>query len=81
MELRRWMPVVLALCFLGCSAPPVRHTESVATAEPNEAEYIIGPGDTIKVFVLGNPDLSTEAPVRPDGKISTPLVNDVVAVG
>lgn len=45
------------------------------------ADYVIGPGDTLDVFVWRNPDLSTRVPVRPDGKISTPLVEDMVAVG
>ena len=43
--------------------------------------YIIGPGDTLEVFVWRNSELSTTVPVRPDGKISTPLVEDMVAVG
>ena len=45
------------------------------------ADYIIGPGDTLEVFVWRNPELSTRVPVRPDGKISTPLVEDMTAVG
>jgi polysaccharide biosynthesis/export protein len=44
-------------------------------------DYIIGPGDTIQVFVWRNPELSVSVPVRPDGKVSTPLVEDMVAVG
>ena len=44
-------------------------------------DYIIGPGDTVQVFVWRNPELSVTVPVRPDGKISTPLVEDMVAVG
>ncbi|MBS0377872.1 MAG: polysaccharide export protein [Proteobacteria bacterium] len=44
-------------------------------------DYIIGPGDTLQVFVWRNPELSVSVPVRPDGKISTPLVEDMVAVG
>jgi len=44
-------------------------------------DYLIGPGDTVQVFVWRNPDLTVTVPVRPDGKISTPLVEDMVAVG
>lgn len=44
-------------------------------------DYLIGPGDEIEVFVWQNPDLSVNVPVRPDGKISTPLDEDMVAVG
>src|SRR5579872_2240599 len=56
---------------------------SVAAAQgtapaPN---YIIGPGDVLQVFVWRNPDLSVTVPVRPDGKISTPLDEDMAAVG
>jgi polysaccharide export outer membrane protein len=44
-------------------------------------DYIIGPGDTLRVFVWQHADVSTSVPVRPDGKISTPLVEDMQAVG
>jgi polysaccharide biosynthesis/export protein len=57
------------------AAAPAPAAEGVA---PN---YIIGPGDTIQIFVWRNPELSTTVPVRPDGKVSTPLVEDLVAVG
>ncbi len=45
------------------------------------AEYRTGPGDLLHIFVWRNPELTVEAPVRPDGRISIPLVEDVVAVG
>ncbi|HZO23269.1 MAG TPA: XrtA/PEP-CTERM system exopolysaccharide export protein [Steroidobacteraceae bacterium] len=45
------------------------------------ADYLIGPGDTVEVFVWRNAELTATVPVRPDGKISTPLVEDMVAVG
>jgi polysaccharide biosynthesis/export protein len=44
-------------------------------------DYMIGPGDSLHVFVFQNEELSVTVPVRPDGKISTPLVEDMVAVG
>jgi polysaccharide export outer membrane protein len=59
----------------GETPPPVPPT---AVTNP---DYIIGPGDSIQIFVWRNPDLSVTVPVRPDGKISTPLVEDLVAVG
>jgi polysaccharide biosynthesis/export protein len=48
---------------------------------PVGPDYVIGPGDSIQVFVWRSPELSVVVPVRPDGKISTPLVEDLVAVG
>ncbi len=43
--------------------------------------YLIGPGDNVNIFVWGNAELSSSVPVRPDGRITTPLVEDVVASG
>jgi polysaccharide export outer membrane protein len=44
-------------------------------------QYRIGPGDQLQIFVWRNTELSVSIPVRPDGKISMPLVEDMVAVG
>ena len=52
--------------------------EAAAAVSP---DYRIGPGDTLKVSVFQNDNLTVTLPVRPDGKISTPLVEDMVAVG
>ena len=49
-----------------------------ATADPN---YVIGPQDVVDINVWKEPELSRSVPVRPDGKISLPLVNDVQAAG
>jgi polysaccharide biosynthesis/export protein len=46
-----------------------------------DSTYIIGPGDTLQIFVWRQPELSVSVPVRPDGKVSTPLVEDIIAVG
>lgn len=54
---------------------------AASAAQQVGPEYVIGPGDTIQVFVWREPELSVTVPVRPDGKISTPLVEDMVAVG
>jgi polysaccharide export outer membrane protein len=47
----------------------------------NNSSYIIGPDDTLHVAVWKEPDLTATLPVRPDGKISMPLLNDVQAAG
>src|SRR5689334_21424672 len=52
-----------------------------AAQQVDANSYLIGPGDTLQVFVWREPSLSTTVPVRPDGKITTPLVEDMVAVG
>jgi polysaccharide export outer membrane protein len=44
------------------------------------AQYLIGPGDQLQIFVWNHPELSPTVPVRPDGRISTPLVENMVAV-
>lgn len=59
---------------------------SASAQSPGEAsnasgEYLIGPGDSLNIFVWRQEELSARVPVRPDGKISTPLVEDMVAVG
>ena len=58
--------------------PPAVFGEETTAQTPT---YRIGPGDTLNIFVWRNPDLSTNVPVRPDGRISVPLLEDVVASG
>jgi polysaccharide biosynthesis/export protein len=84
--------VALAVC-VGLGVSPVGAQEQPAASTPPPAavpampaagvtkDYVIGPGDSLQVFVWRNTELSTTVPVRPDGKISTPLVEDMVAVG
>jgi len=62
----------------GCAAtyPPAPTT--AASADYN---WIIGPGDSVNIVVWRNPELSMSVPVRPDGKIATPLVEDLPAIG
>jgi polysaccharide export outer membrane protein len=52
----------------------------VSAAMP-DYNYIVGPGDTLNIIVWRNPELSQTVPVRPDGQVSTPLVDGLVAQG
>jgi polysaccharide export outer membrane protein len=52
-----------------------------AQAVPAGSDYLIGPGDAIQIFVWHNADLSATVPVRPDGKVSIPLVEDIPCAG
>ena len=66
---------------LAADPAPVAPAEAALPASKVSASYIIGPGDTLQIFVWRQPELSVTVPVRPDGKVSTPLVEDIVAVG
>lgn len=72
--------IILAAVFIfGCSSQPV--TEMPEAVDDVVAEYRMGVGDRVSVQVWKSPELSVEVPVRPDGKISVPLVGDVSAAG
>ncbi|MEY2855422.1 MAG: hypothetical protein RL030_2554, partial [Pseudomonadota bacterium] len=83
MNTKVWMQgMVAALALLTASWGNSAETSVPAPqAAPVAADYIIGPGDSLQIFVWRNPELSVTIPVRPDGKISTPLVENMVAVG
>jgi polysaccharide export outer membrane protein len=75
-----WL-VLIPLMVSCASAPAAAPTATHAEDKSPGSNYIIGPGDSLEVFVWRNPDLTVTVPVRPDGKISTPLVEDMVATG
>lgn len=63
-----------------CTTTP--YPDAPSTVEKTVVDqYIIGPGDSLNISVRNNPDLSTAVAVRPDGQITTPLVEDVQASG
>jgi len=70
-------PLVALAGMVGCSSNP---PAPVSAATP-QYRYLIGPLDAINIIVWRNPELSTSVPVRPDGRISTPLVEDLPALG
>lgn len=64
-----------------CSSFSGGYPAAPASADSGDYSYVIGGGDTLNVIVWRNPELSMVVPVRPDGKISTPLVDELVAQG
>ena len=71
--------VILSVVMTGCVTVPhaTDSSQGTATTGDDDYRYFIGPGDKMDVFVWRNPELSVEdIPVRPDGRISTPLVED-----
>jgi len=77
----RWVGIAsVALLVAGCESVPAP-AEGVDQTPANVEEYRIGADDRVQVTVWRNPELSVTAPVRPDGKISAPLIGDVEAGG
>ena len=80
----RWCRIFSAL-ILACTAlPGCKSSFPPAPSSPeggSRFDYIVGAGDTLNINVWRNPELSMTVPVRPDGKITTPLVEDIPATG
>ncbi len=79
-SISRVIALLSASLIVGCASSG---NKTLATAGPKlaDVQYRIGPGDAINVFVWDHPELSRDVPVRPDGKVSTPLADDVLAAG
>ena len=76
---------VASLALTGCagssSGPQLPAASFVAMQEGPGEEYVIGPLDELTIFVWRNPELGASVQVRPDGRITTPLITDMPAVG
>ena len=75
---------LVSLTLTGCatsSGPKLPPAQFVAMQEGPGEEYVIGPLDQLTIYVWRNPELGASVQVRPDGRITTPLVSDMPAVG
>jgi len=79
-SLRRLMQV-LGMCLAIFAAACTTYPPAPREAATSDFQYRIGPLDTVNIIVWRNPELSLTVPVRPDGKVTTPLVDDVPAIG
>lgn len=70
----------MALLTAGCASPK-RFPPAPSVTDAQDYTYIIGAGDALNIIVWRNPELSMAVPVRPDGKIAAPLVEELVAQG
>ncbi len=73
--------LALAGCTGGATGPQLPPASFVAMQEGPGEEYVIGPLDELTIFVWRNPELGAKVQVRPDGRITTPLITDMPAVG
>ena len=73
--------LALTGCAGGSSGPQLPAASFVAMQEGPSEEYVIGPLDELTIFVWRNPELGASVQVRPDGRITTPLITDMPAVG
>jgi polysaccharide export outer membrane protein len=71
----------LALGMLGLGGCASTANTAAPMAQAPDKDYLIGPGDNLSIVVWRNPEVSQGVPVRPDGKITTPLVEDLQAAG
>lgn len=72
---------LLASLLSACAATSSNYPPAPSAAATPDYNYIVGPGDNLNIIVWRNPELSMSVPVRPDGKVATPLVDELVAQG
>ena len=75
------LALLLSAVLGACSLMKQDLPPAPATGQTADYSYIIGAGDNVNIIVWRNPELSMSVPVRPDGKVSAPLVDELVAQG
>src|SRR2546421_8639980 len=75
----RCVRALLIGLFLVAACGPATNYDYSKEPDPRKHDFIIGPADVLKITVWKNPELSTDAHVRPDGTITMPLIGDVQA--
>jgi polysaccharide export outer membrane protein len=76
------MALLAPFLLAGCdSTPELPSASLLEKAKAQQSEYRVGPLDFLQIFVWRNPDLSISVPVRPDGRISVPLIEDLEVTG
>jgi polysaccharide export outer membrane protein len=86
-QLGSFLGMVARLLMVGAAAGTLfgcatsKFPEAPAASASADYRYLIGPGDMVNIIVWRNPEISMSVPVRPDGRISAPLVEDIQAMG
>jgi len=75
------LPVLLAGLVSGCTNTPIYPPAPAKAEAVSDWMYLLGPGDSVNVFVWGNPEVSGSFPIRPDGMMTMNLVEDLPASG
>ncbi len=77
----RWALFAIVVSVLGACAQGPTYPPAPKGSANEGYNYIVGPGDSLNIIVWRNPELSMSVPVRPDGKLTTPLVEELLVQG
>jgi len=81
--LRKWARIAalgISVSLIAACASP-KYPQAPVSAQVQDYNYVVGAGDALNIIVWRNPELSMSVPVRPDGKVSAPLIDEIMAQG